>query len=470
MDRRLSYLGAIPLDLDFNQPQQFAMVSDGNVLQAVMGPSVWADGLALLATSPASLSLVVGPGRMGTVMVVDQNNAGTAAIADSADALMKMGVNLSSTTLTFTPPSTSGQSQVILIQGQVQETDTGSVTIQYWNAANPVIPLAGPGGSGASQNTLRVQRVALQAVAGVPASTGSQTTPNATSGWTPLYTVTLTNGQTTITGAAFAAHPAAPFIGMKLPVIGGAFQALAAGGGLTFNGSDPTQPLAAVKALRAYTVTRHIYTLATTYVPPANLIFADTEVVGGGGGGGGGTGGSGTSSAGGGGGSGGYARAYLTPAQIGAAQVVTIGSYGPGSAYGNNAGGDAGGSSFGGYLSGGGGHGGAGCDAYSGSAPGGGPGLGGAASSTLAGAVLIQGQTGQAGITFSGGASGAGGQGGSSPLGYGGAQGFQTAVGSAPTGQGYGAGGAGAGRSTSGLGGGTGSSGCVIITEYCWAH
>jgi len=226
---------------------------------------------------------------------------------------------------------------------------------------------------------------------------------------------------------------------------------------------------AGIKKLRTYTVTRRVFGTSATYVPSANLVFADIVVQGGGAGGGGGTGGSGTSSAGGGGGAGGSARAWMTAAQIGASQPITVGSYGAGSAYGNNSGGNGGGSAFGAYLSAAGGSAGTGCPAFTASAPGGGAGGGGGATSTLSSPMLLPGQSGQAGITFPGGASGIGGQGGSCLLGFGGSQGFQSDGGSAPVGLGYGSGGAGSGRSTSSLGGGTGAPGVVIVTEYCTA-
>jgi len=226
---------------------------------------------------------------------------------------------------------------------------------------------------------------------------------------------------------------------------------------------------AGIKRLRTYTVTRRVLTSSTTYVPSANLVFAHVEVQGGGGGGGGATGGSGTSSAGGGGGSGGYARAWLTAAQIGASQPVTVGSYGGGSAYGNNAGGVGGTSSFGSLLNGFGAGGGYGAPAYTVPTPGGGGGGGGGASSSVAGALTITGQSGQAGVAFSSGVTGIGGLGGSTLLGFGGQQGFQSDGGSAPFGQGYGTGGAGAGRATTSLGGGSGAPGVVIVTEYCTA-
>ena len=79
------------------------------------------------------------------------------------------------------------------------------------------------------------------------------------------------------------------------------------------------------------------FTASGTYTPNPNLISAVVECVGGGGGGGGSSSGAATASvSGGGGGSGGYSRTYLTAAQIGASQTITIGAAGNGATAGFN--------------------------------------------------------------------------------------------------------------------------------------
>ncbi len=96
------------------------------------------------------------------------------------------------------------------------------------------------------------------------------------------------------------------------------------------------QPTSAIPSLAGNTPTNNIITVTSgmspfTYTPSANLQYAVVEVVGSGGGGGGSGSGSATqSSAGAGGGAGGYARATLSPFQIGASQTVTIGTAGSG--------------------------------------------------------------------------------------------------------------------------------------------
>ena len=72
-------------------------------------------------------------------------------------------------------------------------------------------------------------------------------------------------------------------------------------------------------------VIMNAYTGSGVFTPGPNLIAAVVEGMGGGGGGGPGNAGTGLVLCGGGGGSGGYFKAYLTPAQVGPSQTITIG-------------------------------------------------------------------------------------------------------------------------------------------------
>lgn len=95
------------------------------------------------------------------------------------------------------------------------------------------------------------------------------------------------------------------------------------------------------------TVKVQVFTASGTYTPTAGMKTTVIECVGGGGAGGGASGAVGFILAGQGGGGGAYARTYVTAAQVGASQTVTIGAGGtPGSA-GANAGGAGGDTSVG---------------------------------------------------------------------------------------------------------------------------
>lgn len=216
MDRTIVYPGSLPQDTDILQPQRNAMIALGFLAQAAFGTTTVCDGLACTPTSPASMSVNVGPGSIIQNSVVDQNTYGSLA-ADTADALVKCGVNIATTVLgPFTPPGTAGQSQNFLIQAALSETDGGATVLPYYNAANPATPYSGPNNSGASQNTTRTQTVNLQIKAGAATTTGSQTTPAPDSGFVGLWVVTIANGTSSITATNITMYGGAPFVPFKL--------------------------------------------------------------------------------------------------------------------------------------------------------------------------------------------------------------------------------------------------------------
>src|SRR5271163_4215484 len=126
MDRQIVYPGAIPLDTDVLNLERNVMIHSGFMAQGAFGTGTQVWGLACGPTSPASMSVVVGPGAIVSQQVVDQNAFGSLA-ADTADALVKVGINLTSTTLTLTAPSSSGQSINYLIEASFLEQDTTPV-------------------------------------------------------------------------------------------------------------------------------------------------------------------------------------------------------------------------------------------------------------------------------------------------------------------------------------------------------
>jgi hypothetical protein len=234
MDRNIVYPGAIPLDSDLLSLNRSTMIALGYLAQLVLGTSTVVDGLACTPTTPASLSITVGPGSITQLSVVDTLAYGSLS-ADSTDQLVKMGINLASTSFTVTPPTTSGQAANFLIQAALQEADSTPVVLPYYNAASPSQPYSGPTNSGVAQNTSRTQRVQLQLKAGAPANAGAQATPPVDNGWVGLYVITASYGQTAITGTSIAVLPTAPFLSCKLPVLrpgfGSGVQSIAVSGG-----------------------------------------------------------------------------------------------------------------------------------------------------------------------------------------------------------------------------------------------
>lgn len=318
MDRILVYPGSIPLDSDILNTNRETMVALGYLAQAVLGTNTVIDGLTCTPTVPASLTVAVGPGCIAQPSVVDTLAYGSLP-ADATSPLLKLGVNLSTSSFTLSAPTTSGQSVSYLIQAALLESDTDPIVLPYYNATNPMQPYSGPENSGIAQNTRRIQRVQLQLKAGAAADTGAQFTPPVDNGWVGLYVITVSYGQVSIGPANIARLPTAPFVNWKLPVLRPGF----ASGVQTFVGNG------------AFSV-------------PAGVTQIEVEVWGGGSG-------SYASTPGfpsGGGSGGGYARKRVTGLVAGQAIPVTIGTGGSAGLAGlGNAASAGGTSSFGIYVS-----------------------------------------------------------------------------------------------------------------------
>jgi len=216
MDRNIVYPSSIPLDTDLLSINRNTMIGLGFLAQAVLGASTVADGLVCRPTTPASMSVTIGPGSITQIGPIDLLAYGSIP-ADANDMLVKMGINTASTTFSLTAPSSVGQSLNYLVEASFQEADGNPIVLPYYNASNPAQSFSGPGNSSAAQNTARTQRVQLQLKPGLPGNTGSQTTPAPDSGWTGLYQITVSYGQTQVTAGNISIIPTAPFLTWKLP-------------------------------------------------------------------------------------------------------------------------------------------------------------------------------------------------------------------------------------------------------------
>ena len=372
MDRLIVYPGAIPLDTDLLTVQRNGMIALGYALQATLGSSVVFDGLVV---SPASgLSVQVGPGSLLSLGVVDVTAFGSMG-ADSS-GLVRIGICQNPTQFSLTAPASAATDQVWLIAAQFEEVDADPVVLPYFNAAAPTIPWSGPSGTGGTQMTQRQQTVALQAVPGVPAPTGTAVAPTPSAGWVPLYAVLVSSGMTSIPAGNISLAAGAPIIPFKLPQLRPGFSQFSA------------------------------YQEGGTFVVPLGVNLVRVRMVGGGGGGGGGS----ASSGGAGGGAGGYAEAVLS-IPSGTEVPVVVGAGGGGSSGPDAYGGNGGTSSFGSYLAATGGSGGIN---YPGGSAGGGGGFGyGSGTMLCGGGAGMDGQTGALVWGASGGASffGGGGRG-----------------------------------------------------------
>ena len=419
MDRAIVYPGSIPLDTDLLATNRNAMVAIGALAQAILGTATVVDGLAVMPTTPASLSVVCAPGTITQFTNVDQNAYGSLA-ADTADGLVKMGVNLAASAIALAAPTTTGQAIAYLIEACFQESDASPVVLPYYNAANPTSPYLGPNNAGTAQSTQRIQRVQLQVKASPPATVGTQVTPSVDAGWAGLAVITVAYGQTQITAASIAQMPTSPALQYKLPSLRPGFSQL--------------QP----------------FTSSGTFTVPIGVSRLRVTATGAGA-----SGGSHSNLPGGGGGGGATGIRIISGLTPGSAIAVTVGAAGVAPSGGaTGAGGNGGSSSFGAYVS----------------ATGGFGGGGGAVSTTTGGGgggTAVGGDLNFAGTcgTDSTIPAAKGGDGGGTGSGRG-TTGYITGLAA----QGYGGGGGGGGASnTTGTGagapGGNGGPGLVIV-EY----
>ena len=319
MDRSIVYPGEVPADEDILFPQVAAVIGLGALVSATLGsPGPWVDGAAVGPTSPASMSVSVAPGSMYALWQVDSAAYGSMD-ADSRP-LMKQGVALTAQTLgPFTAPTTAGQSVNVLIQGTMQETDTNPVLLPYMNANNPAVPYGGPGNNGVSQPTRRTCAFVAAAKVGTAATTGTQVTPTADTGYVPLAVVTIAFGQWSIVAGNITAHPSAPGLPAKLGNFADITTSLA-DASKKIALTEWVQALLATYATQAWVMskgyltqripTRVLFTAAGawTWTVPAGITRVEINQIGGGGGGAGASAGQ----AGGGGGGGGRVKKIFT--------------------------------------------------------------------------------------------------------------------------------------------------------------
>lgn len=217
MDRQITHTGALIPNATLLGGEKAKLIALGHALDAILGGSTSVGGLSCNPTSPASLSVVIGPGSIMTKTAVDSTAFGD--LGTDSTAVVKQGILAQALTLpALTPPNASGYSQVFLVQAAQADQDSGTV-LPYYNAANPAQPFNGPNNSGASDVTLRTSACVVAIKPGVAATSGTQTAPSPDPGYTGLYTITLTNGQTQITSVNIAVYPGAPFIPVKLPAV-----------------------------------------------------------------------------------------------------------------------------------------------------------------------------------------------------------------------------------------------------------
>lgn len=176
------------------------MVALSRLAQDILGTGTQIFGAPCIATSPASLGVLIGAGAIYSMAALEPS--AWSSLPLDANQVLKQGIIPAAGVTLLTPaPPTAGQSVSYLVEGQFQEVDSNFLTLSYFNAANPLQPFSGAGNSGIAQPTIRAGNFAVQVKAGNPATTGTQVPPTVDAGWTAMYVVTVDHGQTTVTSS-----------------------------------------------------------------------------------------------------------------------------------------------------------------------------------------------------------------------------------------------------------------------------
>lgn len=209
-------------DFDFVSFEHDVLLGFGFIANDFLSqlPSPVVAGFPATQTSTPSLSINLGAGRVYASAAADATGSGS--IPQDLTNVVQQGINTGQT-LTLVPPAV-GQSQWNLIQVQYQQGDAvrsgdpNAGLVPFYNSSNPTQP------NYTQINTVRQARAIVQVIQGSAATTGSEVPPQPTSGWTPMYLVDLSGGQTAIstsqiikTGPSVGTgvpnnYPVAPFI------------------------------------------------------------------------------------------------------------------------------------------------------------------------------------------------------------------------------------------------------------------
>lgn len=215
-DRVIVYPGEIMQDYHILYDNKYPYVSIAKLAGAIIGNTQIVNGFACSATVPAGMTLNIAPGEIYSLQNIDNTEYGTIAL-DQTHEIVKQGIILNTTNISCPAPTVAGTSINYLIQAVFLEQDSGSTVLPYYNPSNITSPYSGPGNNNQPQNTIRQNTVTISVLAGVAATTGTQTTPNPSTNNTGLWVVTVAYGATSITSSNFIQYSSASFIQETLP-------------------------------------------------------------------------------------------------------------------------------------------------------------------------------------------------------------------------------------------------------------
>lgn len=157
---------------------------------------------------PPGLEVVVGVGAVYSFEFLDSTelggSGGLSADTNANHKQYKQALLTDPVTLNTPAPVTSGNSVIHLVQCTFQTTDQFNTSRYYYNSSNPTVPNV------IAQNSYRVDQAIVSIKLGTEAPSPVAPTPDA--GYTALYYVHVTHGQTTISTGNITVVTNAPFI------------------------------------------------------------------------------------------------------------------------------------------------------------------------------------------------------------------------------------------------------------------
>ena len=261
MDRVQNYDLQTPLTADdLNKERDFTAIALGKIISALLGQGTVVSELGATAVASTTVPTVqLADGQLYELATLDPTAFGSLSDTTfpSTATVMKQGLLLSSrgdtNTFQLTPPGTSGDSIIYLLEAQYADLDTDVQTITFYNTTSPGNPTT------SSEPRVREGTIAFVLKAGIASS--SPTAPSADAGYVPLYTIEVNYGQTVLSQSNITVAPGAPFLSQKL------FN-LMNGGSITIpNATANNEPVALGQFLGPITNANSIGSLAasTTY-------------------------------------------------------------------------------------------------------------------------------------------------------------------------------------------------------------
>ncbi len=215
MNGRTTFPGEIPKDTDILQPQRNAMYALGcllaDLLQSTLNPADSLHPSLVSGFKPSFPGGLVVAVEQGSIFKYTNTDAVFGSLSADTRQVLHQGL-ADAQNLTFAAPPGAGLSRIDLVQVKYEVINDGAVVNQYYNSANPAIPLNGPGGLGATDNVDHRHAATVAIKAGTAATTGTQAAPTADAGYTPLFEVTIATGLVNIVTGNVVASATAPFL------------------------------------------------------------------------------------------------------------------------------------------------------------------------------------------------------------------------------------------------------------------